>query len=227
MAVWGDYSRRQMEALGVESARLPALGSPRHDRPPHAGDPGARRRFLDAVGGDERLAFTFFSNGNDLKRNSKAAVVGCAEWLAAAAAALKEQVQFLVRLHPNEDGSIYAGMPHLRVFKRECDQAATLAGSDILGGLCSTALLEGLLYGKPVLQFYADGWPDLADNWQQGMAERVASADELRRLLERWVAPVERAGVVQRQQQQRCRAFANWGGAAEAIAQHVQRLCAR
>jgi hypothetical protein len=125
----------------------------------------------------------FFSNGNDPRRNSYEAVQGCADWLEQAAAQLAGQMAFAVRLHPNEDGSFYKNCPHLRVFKRECDLATTLAAADICGALCSTTLIDSLLYRKPVLQFYADGWPHLADNWQRGLAQRISSAADLTQTL--------------------------------------------
>jgi hypothetical protein len=56
----------------------------------------------------------------------------------------------------------------------------TLDGCDWVGSLCSTVLYDALLYLKPVWQFFADGWPDLADNWRCRLAKRISSLDELR-----------------------------------------------
>lgn len=223
MAVWGEVSRQQMCHLGVANDKLLVLGSPRHDHPPYLGDSLAKQRLMRALGCDSEMSLTFFSNGNDLLRNTEEAVVGCAEWLAEAAEKLESQLNVLVRLHPNEDGSIYAGLKRLRVFKYECDLGTTLAGSDIVAALCSTALLEGLLYGKPVLQFRDDQWPELADNWQRGLAARVTSATDLVDILRRLLDEREQSRITANQQAHKGQVFANRGHAAEAIAAYVVR----
>lgn len=183
MGVWGDVSRDQLVALGVPPDDLVILGSPRHDHFPAPVPPDVKTRLRSALGLPDLPVMVFFSNGNDPRRNSHEAVAGCAAWLDEAAARLRGQMSFIVRLHPNEDGGFYKDCSHLRVFKHEADLATTLAGADVCGALCSTTLLDALLYGKPVLQFYADGWPDLADNWRRGLAKRVANANELAEVL--------------------------------------------
>ncbi len=179
MGVWGAVSRDQLVALGVSPDDLVILGSPRHDHFPAPVPPDVKARLRAALGLPDLPVMVFFSNGNDPRRNSHEAVAGCAAWLDEAAAQLRGRMTFIVRLHPNEDGGFYKDCSHLRVFKHEADLATTLAGADVCGALCSTTLVDALLYDKPVLQFYADGWPDLADNWRRGLARRVANAGEL------------------------------------------------
>lgn len=217
MGVWGRVSQDQLVALGVPRERLIVLGSPRHDHFPAPLPPDARQRFQQTLGLDNLPMLVFFSNGNDPRRNSHEAVAGCAAWLEAAAARLQGQVQIAVRLHPNEDGSFYTGCPHLRIFKRECDLATTLAAADVCGALCSTTLLDALLYGKPVLQFYADGWPDLADNWRRGLAQRVANTDALIEILQAGNWQSLHAGQAAHIDE----VFAHHGHATAAIAQHI------
>jgi len=130
----------------------------------------------------DRPTLAFFSNGNDLYRNGSGPE-GCARWLEQAAEQLAGAFNIVVRLHPNEDGSLYRDTPHMRLSKHEVDLEVTLAGCDVAASLCSTVLYDALLFDKPVWQFHADGWPDLADNWRHGLAKRVASARGLVELL--------------------------------------------
>lgn len=216
MGVWGEVSFQQMVEMGVEADKLVILGSPRHDKPPYVADETAKRRLAKTLGldGDKRI-FTFFSNGNDVLRNSVGAVAGCAEWLAEAVRKVGSEWEIAVRLHPNEDGRFYEGLTDLHVYKQTCDLGTVLAGSDMVGALCSTALLEGVLYGVPVVQFWAEGWPMLADNWQRGLARRVASAGELLAVLE------TEGDFGVEQGLRRGDVFANWGRAGQVVADYV------
>jgi hypothetical protein len=226
MAVWGEVSWQQMHQLGVEEKKLKIFGSPRHDDPPHFGDSSTKRRLAAALLCDAKPCFTFFSNGNDLYRNTNEAVVGCTRWLMAAADKLGSRFNFLVRLHPNEDGSIYRGCRNLRVFKNECDLGTSLAGSDIVAALCSTVLVEGVLYGKPVLQFHSEGWPDLADNWQRGLALRIKTGADLVDKLELLADEKERSRLAAEQQRLKTKLFANLGHATEVTGKYICEVCA-
>jgi len=178
MITWGESSNDTLVELGVPKERLLALGSPRHDTMKPSHEPDVRQRFLESLSLPDKPTLVFFSNGNDLVRNG-IAPQKCAEWLEAIAEHYVDQINVVVRLHPNEDGSLYTTCPHLTITKGVPDLATTLEGCDWVGSLCSTVLVEGLLYQKPIWQFYADDWPDLADNWKNGLARRIASADEL------------------------------------------------
>jgi hypothetical protein len=222
MAVWGAVSLDQLTSLGVPRSDLVVLGSPRHDQFPTGTAQEARSRFRQALNlGDSRY-MVFFSNGNDVRRNSVEAVEGCAAWLDAAAQQLAGRVEIVVRLHPNEDGRYYAPYPLLRVFKNECDLDTTLHAADVCGALCSTVLSDALLYQKPVLQFYADGWPDLADNWRRGLAERIASPQTLIDVLRSSLDdPQPSSKIARRQQAVVSTVFANHPHAAEAVARYI------
>ena len=175
MITWGESSNRTISELGVPADRLIPLGSPRHDEMRPVGDGKAREAFLQALNLPDQPTLVFFSNGNDLARNGNAPIE-CAQWLEQVAQQFKDQFNVVVRLHPNEDGSLYIHCPHLKVTKNNPDLATTLEGCDVVGSLCSTVLVEGLLYHKPIWQFYADGWPELADNWRHGLAIRIEFA---------------------------------------------------
>jgi hypothetical protein len=178
MLTWGQTSTEILVALGIPRSRLVTVGSPRHDTMHPVSNGEARAQLLRAAALPDRPTFVFFSNGNDLLRNGDAPLQ-CAVWLERAAARYRHAVNIVVRLHPNEDGALYRHRPHLRVLRAELPLATTLEGCDWLGSLCSTALYDGLLYGKPVWQCYAEGWPALADNWRQGLAVRVSSERHL------------------------------------------------
>lgn len=227
MAVWGEVSKDQMSGLGVPEQRLKILGSPRHDVLPHNDDPSAKQRLQQTLGCDSKKILTFFSNGNDPYRNSKTAIEECARWLMSAAGILKASYNIVVRLHPNEDGSLYAGCEGLRVFKNDCNLGTTLAGSDIVAALCSTVLAEAVLYEQPVLQFYADGWPELADNWRRGLALRVESSGDLVNKLEKLHGEQARFGLVAEQRRLKEKLFANAGGATDAVARHIYQECVK
>lgn len=218
MGTWGESSNEIMRRLGEPDDKLVTLGSPRHDAM-QPGPPGAaRRRLLAALSLPDRPTLVFFSNGNDLVRNGVAPAEAAA-WLDAVAAQMGDRFNIVVRLHPNEDGSLYAGCPHLTITRQEVDLATTLDGCDVVGSLCSTVLYEGLLYHKPIWQLYADHWPDLADNWKQGLATRIASQAELaamvQRTLDEGAASFFDPAVVER-------VFANHGRSAEATADFIQ-----
>jgi len=222
MSVWGEMARDQMMKYGVPERQLLILGSPRHDAFPAPLPADVRAKFQSALGLQEMPTFVFFSNGNDLQFTSREAAEGCAAWLNSAAEQLSDQIEFVVRLHPNEDGSLYAQYPRLRIFKNEADLATTLGAADACGTLCSTVMLDALLYRKPILQFYADGWPHLADNWKRGLAKRIENPGQLVEFL--WM------GYENRQVWQHLAdgqtalietVFANHGRADEAVAQYA------
>ncbi len=220
MGVWGSVGQQQLALLGIPVEKLVILGSPRHDKfPPVPAD--VRYRFHQALGLSDRPCLVFFSNGNDPRRNSQTALEGCAEWLAAAAEQLRGDIEIVVRLHPNEDGSLYAKYPHLHVFKNECDLAVTLGAADICAALCSTAMLDAMAYRKPVLQFYADGWPDLADNWRRGLSARVANAQQLVNMLATGLTDGSWKALAEEQAALIESVFANRGRAANAVAHYI------
>lgn len=221
MGVWGTVAQEQLALLGVPVEKLMILGSPRHDQFPDRVPSDARYRFQQTLGLSDRPCLVFFSNGNDPLRNSQAAVEGCAEWLAAAAKQLQGHMEIVVRLHPNEDGRLYTQYPHLRVFKNECDLATTLSAADLCAALCSTALLDAMLYHKPVLQFYADGWPDLADNWRRGLSQRIADPQQLVETLAAGLRDHRWQVCVERQDARLDNVFAHRGQAARVIAQYL------
>lgn len=223
MLTWGPSSNDFLIALGMPAERLVAVGSPKHDAMQPARDETPRRALLESLSLPDRPTFVFFSNGNDLVRNG-VAPQECAQWLEAAATKFSEQANFVVRLHPNEDGSLYRACPHLKVVKGVPDLATTLNGCDWTGSLCSTVLYEALLYRKPVWQFYADGWPELADNWRTGLATRIASEADL---FERTEAML-RSGTRPDAEHQALhtdpvrRVFANHGCATQAVVDFIQ-----
>jgi hypothetical protein len=178
MLTWGRTSSETLERLGVPRHKLSVVGSPRHDAMTPAEVGSSRQALLKALGLPDRPTLVFFSNGNDLVRNGHAPVE-CAAWLENVAAKNAHNLNVIVRLHPNEDGSLYRGCPHLCVTKHATDLGTMLDGCDCVASLCSTVLYDALLYRKPVWQFCADGWPELADNWKRGLARRISSKEEL------------------------------------------------
>jgi hypothetical protein len=222
MSVWGAMARDQMMKYDVPDKQLIALGSPRHDTFPAPLPADVRARFQSALKLPDKPTLVFFSNGNDLQFTSREAAEGCAAWLNAAAQQLSDRIQFVVRLHPNEDGGLYNNYPLLRVFKNEADLATTIGAADVCGTLCSTVMLDALLYRKPILQFYADGWPSLADNWKRGIAQRIENPAQLVEFLTagfgdrgHWQALADSQSALIET------VFANHGHAAKVIAQHA------
>ena len=222
MGVWGAMARDQMMKYGVPEKHLMILGSPRHDSVPAPLPSDGRARFQAALSLQDKPTLVFFSNGNDLQFTSREAAEGCAAWLNTAAETLSDRINVVVRLHPNEDGSLYTQYSRLHVFKKECDLAATLGAADICGTLCSTVMLDALLYRKPILQFYANGWPHLADNWQRGLAQRIENPAQLIEWLSKgyenrqvWQSLADAQTALTET------VFANHGRAGEVIAGHI------
>ena len=222
MLTWGTRSREALVRLGVPAAKLRVTGSPRHDRFIRA-DPGeARQVLLRALGLSDRPTLVYFSNGNDLYRNG-IGPAAAAQWLEHAAERLPG-VNVVARLHPNEDGSLFASCRKVAVMPREVDVVTALAGADIVASQCSTALEEAVLLSRPVWQLEGDGWPGLASHWKDGLAARVGSADELVSRL----AAAQAGGAAGS-----CNArlaesvFANRGCAAEAAAAAITSLIER
>jgi hypothetical protein len=182
MLTWGAESNEILTALGVSRTRLVATGSPRHDAMRPSEPRSARERLVRALGLRNRPTLVFFSNGNDTVRNGPGPAA-CADWLEAAATAAMRDVNVVVRLHPNEDGSLYRHCRHVTLTRDRLDLDTTLDGCDRAASLCSTVLYDGLLYRKPIWQFYADGWPELAENWRRGLALRVGSSSQLTELV--------------------------------------------
>jgi hypothetical protein len=218
MLTWGQSSNDTLISLDVPAEQLIALGSPRHDSTPTENDGRARSALLGALSLPDRPTFVFFSNGNDFFRNANAPIE-CARWLEEIASQYSNRINVVVRLHPNEDGSLYKTCPNLQVTKDVPDLTTTLQGCDWSGSLCSTVLYEALLYEKPVWQFYADGWPDLADNWKHGLATRIASQFELSEMIRRIL---DDRGEALGEACNYDRVFANRGCATEAVGDFIE-----
>jgi hypothetical protein len=218
MITWGESSTETLTGLGVSRERLIALGSPRHDLMSPSGDGSAKRALLKTLSLPDKPTFVFFSNGNDLLRNGTAPQE-CASWLEGMASQFSTKINVVVRLHPNEDGLLYQNCPHVRVTKDVPSLNVTLDGCDWLGSLCSTVLYDALLFNKPVWQFHANGWADLAENWKQGLARRIASADELRTETQNILS---HNGIACADPQLATRVFANHRRAGRAIADFIQ-----
>jgi hypothetical protein len=174
----------------------------------------AKEDLLNCLSLKRRPILTFFSNGNDLSRNGFAPVE-CVRWLEAAAERYCGRINIIVRLHPNEDGSLYRRGSHLVITKESPEFSLLLDGSDCVASLCSTAMLDALLYYKPVWHFHADGWPDLATNWQEGLAQRIASQDQLYAMIEHLL---NQAAPENQSNNLADRVFANHGRATQAVA---------
>ena len=217
MLTWGATSNEALVKLGVPRHRLIALGSPRHDSMGVFPNGNARATLLRSLSLPNKPTLVFFSNGNDLVRNGRAPME-CARWLDETAAQYSQDINIIVRLHPNEDGSLYRSCRHLRVTKTTPELSTTLAGCDCVASLCSTVLYEALLYNKPIWQFYADEWPDLADNWKCGLALRVSSSAELSKMTNRMLCEKD-ASVFEAVSN---RVFLNHGRATQAVADFVQ-----
>jgi hypothetical protein len=217
MLTWGETSNEALVKLGVPRQRLIAVGSPRHDCMGLLQNGNARAALLHSLSLPSKPILVFFSNGNDLVRNGRAPIE-CARWLDETAAQYSNDINVVVRLHPNEDGSLYRSCRHLRVTKNTPELSITLAGCDCVASLCSTVLYEALLYKKPIWQFYADEWPDLADNWKCGLALRVSSPAELSKMMNRMLRESD-AGLLA---DVSSRVFAKHGRATQAVADFVQ-----
>jgi hypothetical protein len=219
MLTWGRTSSETLERLGVPRHKLSVVGSPRHDAMTPAPDGSSRQKLLKALGVRDRPTLVFFSNGNDLVRNGRAPIE-CAAWLESLAVEHAHNLNVVVRLHPNEDGALYKNHSHLCVTKHVPDLGTMLDGCDWVASLCSTVLYDALLYSKPVWQFYADGWPQLADNWKRGLARRISSPEELSKAAEMELSEEGSKCVVD--EKLRERVFANHHTATLAVADFVE-----
>jgi hypothetical protein len=217
MLTWGRSSCDTLERLGMESHRLVPLGSPRHDSMGGSRNGTARHSLMQTLALDDRFILIFFSNGNDLLRNG-IAPMECARWLNAIAERFQDRLHVIVRLHPNEDGSLYRRYPRLIMTDTSLAFDQLMDACDCVSSLCSTAMYEALLYGKPVWQLYADGWPELADNWTGGFARRIASEEELIALMTRMLNTRGREGETNGLVQD---VFTNHGRAAAAVAEYI------
>jgi hypothetical protein len=218
MLTWGQSSNDTLERIGVSDQKMKILGSPRHDRMVSSRNNQAKENLLKSLSLPDRPTFAFFSNGNDLVRNGSAPVE-CANWLESTAARYSDNLNVIVKLHPNEDGSLYTNCKHIHVTKESPDLTTLLSGCDWVGSLCSTVLYDALIYKKPVWQFYADGWPDLSDNWKYGLAERVASESDLNEMTASVLSKGADHNFDERISEQ---VFANQGRATHAVADFVE-----
>jgi len=218
MLTWGQSSNETLVRFGVSPQKLVALGSPRHDSMFPSKKSDAKARLLRPLSLPEKPTLVFFSNGNDLVRNG-IAPLECARWLETTAAQYSKDINVIVRLHPNEDDSLYRGCQNLRIIKESPDLATTLHACDWVGSLCSSVLYDALLYRKPIWQFYADEWPELADNWKYDLAVRISSQSELTEMINR--ALCEGAGTFI-DAEKAGRVFVNHGRAVQAVADFIQ-----
>jgi hypothetical protein len=218
MLTWGNTSSQVLERMAVPSDKLRAIGSPRHDTMKPQLDGRNRALLLETLQLPDRPTLVFFSNGNDLVRNG-VAPAECAAWLESVAAEYVDSLNVVVRLHPNEDGALYHCCQHLLITKSETSLETILDGCDLVGSLCSTVLYDALLYQKPTWQFWADGWPELADNWKYGLSGRISSKDHLKET----IGALLRGGSTDVRKDLCEQVFANHGRAARAVADFVEQ----
>ena len=178
----------------------------------------ARANLLRELSLGELPTFVFFSNGNDLVRNGNLPFE-CAKWIKAIAVDYAHKMNIIVRLHPNEDGSLYRNCKNVKITKDSPSLEMILEGCDWVGSLCSTVMYDALIFKKPVWQFHANGWPVLADNWKRNLAYRISSEQQFRETLNRMLA--ERL-YPEPNSFQFDQVFANYPQATNAVADFIQ-----
>ena len=191
LLAWGEQDKQYYQRLGMPESAIRVVGSILHDGfVPRKNTRPRKNRIL------------LLSNGNNTDRNGDLPRIAY-DWLRRLQEEHPAKYQIFVRYHPGE----------LEVFKTlgtAFDQSlngvaidAAISEADLVVGYVSTALLESVLLGRPVLQLLDPGGRRLCDFWEHGVTTAVRDYDDFKKRIHTVCADTENYEAVVRAQGRR------------------------
>lgn len=175
VALWDDDSLRLLAGIGLSGKDFQVTGNPGYDKyfAPAAGPAGSRRMILFVSQPHHRHGLPKAK----MDRMKKAAL---------GALASLEGYEIVIKPHPDEPAAFFEkligeeGWKGFTLLQPGADTGAYIARAFALVGFYSTALIEGILSGKPVAVFDDEGDFDrFASYKKDGAAFGAASPEEL------------------------------------------------
>lgn len=181
LLIWGASSRRAFLELGNSDSQLIEVGATQYDRifsrPLRDAAPSP---VVWATAGRPLIVYTSAPTSRGEQRDD---YVTASEAVAHAAAQVTD-ADFIVKLHPSEDESLWSaiqrhsGARHLRII-RECDTLGLLAAADLVITRFSTTGMEAIILGKPLLMLNLTDEQDRAPYAEAGAAIPVRAVTDL------------------------------------------------
>ncbi|MFZ6031501.1 MAG: hypothetical protein ACOYYS_27635 [Chloroflexota bacterium] len=167
LLAWGEKSKRYFMQLHMPESQITVSGSVLHDKIQfHKNTRVSKKRIL------------LISNGNNTDRNGELPKIAY-EWLAL----LKredENYEIYVRYHPDEWDIFKRLGEQFNMSLNATSLHDALRETDVVVGYVSTALLEGSLTGRPVIQLLDQSASHLCDYWKDGIAVGVHNYPEFK-----------------------------------------------
>lgn len=203
---WPAFTSDEIVLSGPSSATVHAsqrsyhpgrthiLGQPRFDRLLSLDRSAARRTTLRALGATEPLTIVVLVSNPSFGRD----ILRRLDQLRAETPT--SDMLYLIAPHPFEDRAIYeralaSNGPRVHLRPRDLPTQEALAAADVVAGFSSTALVEAILLGVPVLEL-TEGSACPMKLAEQGVAIPVPAALDLRSALAEFLA--DRAEVLSR-----------------------------
>lgn len=178
-AVFCKYAKDEMIKRGIPEASIYVTGQPAFDRHQFYLENTSREKVFDSIGvQNNRKIITFMSQPLAEREN----VLRCLF------AAIKDyslrEFQFILKLHPNEDGVIHKlildeyGLDNVIIVKN-IDVRELLAVSDLIVTVSSTTGLEAAVMGKPLVYINITNTPDDIPFDKMGIGRRCSDVKQL------------------------------------------------
>ncbi len=178
-AVFCKYAKDEMVMRGIPEESIYVTGQPAFDKHPFYLENTSREKVFESIGvQNNRKIITFMSQPLAEREN----VLRCLF------SAIKEysltDYQFVLKLHPNEDGAIHKlildeyDLENVTIVKN-IDVRELLAVSELIVTVSSTTGLEAAVMGKPLVYINTTNTPDEIPFDKMGIGRRCTNAGQL------------------------------------------------
>ncbi|HYX53763.1 MAG TPA: DUF6716 putative glycosyltransferase [Candidatus Limnocylindrales bacterium] len=212
--VWGERFRDVMAAKGARTGALSITGAPRLD------GLAAQRAQIDSQGDGGRVLFLsqshspLFTHDEHTKILSFLAPVASDPWW-----------KLSVRLHPQEEEAGFrhlSGLGKTSIAPKDVPLMEALKNADLVLACNSTAMLEAMALGVPVVQIAPKEVQDRTGI--VAACRRAETPEQLRQVLISLVDPGSRRKLIAEQDQLLGSYLANFGSATDAAARLIREL---
>jgi len=163
LLAWGEVDEEYFVRLGMQPEDVIVAGSLRHDIFSYRPNERPTRRCILLI-----------SNGNNDNRNGELPRLAY-DWLRRLNRETNGQYEISVRYHPQEKEKYRALGDAFDHSLNDMPIETAIAHADLVVGYVSTALLESVLIGRPVIQLLHLSARGLCDFWQRGVTIKVDS----------------------------------------------------